>query len=157
MAIATKTTGFLLLSRCPFLYLPLFSAFSASLPFSRPIPSLYWTAWQPDQLISPPTPPTDHTVSRDDQQGELVSDVDHQLMSVKGDSYNKYFLSSTCFWAVPQGPYWRRGKHVFAPESLLFGLNPERLPPSWPRGMPAKHPLVAGTVPRAFAAAAWGG
>ena len=86
MAIATKTTGFLLLSRCPFLYLPLFSAFSASLPFSRPIPSLYWTAGQPDQLTAPPTPPTDHTVSRDDQQGELASVVDHQLMSVKGYS-----------------------------------------------------------------------
>ena len=61
MAIATKTTGFLLLSRCPFLYLPLFSAFSASLPFSRPIPSLYWTAGQPGHLTFPPTPPTDHS------------------------------------------------------------------------------------------------
>ena len=72
MAIATKTTGFLLLSRCPFLYLPLFSAFSASLPFSRELPRCTGQLGSQATSLSPQHRPQT-TVSRGDQQGELAS------------------------------------------------------------------------------------
>ena len=105
IGMATATEGVLCSSLCPFLYLPLFLSFSASLPLPRPFPSFQRTLLGSSGHLTPsPTPPIGHTVRPGDTEHNTPSSIVRQLvLTIFCDHFLWVLKQSTGFGGARPG------------------------------------------------------